>query len=162
MAWRTGFLRLWIILSVLWCAAWILANNTVQKAIDFAASDYLSTSMTAGDVRLERIEGGVATVTVPIEERNSWIGESWWMESRRTFEFFTSGVSPDRPDEWNRLLEAAASEFNKDGALHNSTVRRKRAELMQEVTIAVVLPLMMLVLGWSVGWIISGFRVRPK
>lgn len=159
MAWRTGFVRLWLVSSVLWCVIWLYANGIDEKAYRFASSDYLSTNMTSEDIQIEYLEEGVLNATV-IDVRNAWLGDNWWMDSPRILEIDTSGVSEDMSAAWGQMLEAIVLEFNQQAAIHNAGIRKQGVEVLYTVSIAILVPLATLIFGAAIGWILSGFRKR--
>jgi len=149
IAWGRGFIRVWMLLAVLWTLFALLVGwNSV-------ANPYVPTRDVAinGDTEQADLLLDYGDVHYAMEER-ARAGTTIKTSIRPGFNLYTgAGLEPWKYHEYVGKAQVRVDEY-----IRSETVAR-RSQAIAPLAIGVFLPpLVVLVLGWAIGWAISGFR----
>ncbi|WEK04131.1 MAG: hypothetical protein P0Y65_18410 [Candidatus Devosia phytovorans] len=157
VSWARGFLRLWMVLAVLWCGivglfsypqvmmprapniAYVYEQGKeAPHVILTSSSDYA----TADDGDYKRYE---------IEVKDEYY--------TKTYFFFPRGLADDAY-EVGKIEEVMGGRFEDDRAAAAQPVRL--GNLVSLLSTTVLPPLVVLFLGICLAWVLGGFRSRPS
>lgn len=156
MNWRQGFLRIWIALSVLW----VLVVSTFFYGYVTDPRPYLGTQRyygNAGGVQLldydnENYYKVQDWADKGIVKRKDLKGTGW------TIELY--GPPSDDQSTVDARLQTLRGHMEEEYTTKRESQRW--ADLQSGIALALIPPIVLLILGWMIGWIVSGFRTRKQ
>lgn len=150
IAWRRGFFRVWMVLAVLWAGfallvGWGSVANPYVPGRDVAIQ-------TEGEV--PELFEDYGQLHQAFEERVRAGTTRKTALQRYGFNLYTStSLEPWKYHEYVQKAETAVADY-----IQAETASR-RSQAIPQLAMGVVLPpLIVLVLGWAIGWAIAGFR----
>lgn len=148
--WGRGFFRAWMLLAILWVAfALLIGWGSV-------ANPYVPTKDVAVVTETEQVDllEPYGEVHQAFEERVRAGTTKKTALDRYGFNLYTAGhIEPWKYYEFLGKANARVAEYVATEAV------ARRSQAIPQLAMGVLLPpLIVLVLGWAIGWVISGFR----
>lgn len=149
IAWARGFFRIWLLLAVLWVIAGV-GISFAALATPYVPSKYVGINLENEAISLHDNYGDIARAMDAAVSN----GTATKTAVRPGYALFTPvNIEPWR---YYEFVEKATSQV--DAYIQRETIARRSQAIQGAAAGTFLPPLIVLILGWAVGWAISGFR----